>query len=501
VTVTTPASSVNYISIDDVTLSNDDPPVAVALTAFPTSARLNTTLPVSPEATVKNASDAILTSYDGPVSISIMPNTGTAGATLTGTTTVNAVAGIATFDNLQIDKTGIGYQLTATAGTATSDSAPLNVALASYDYLTTLTSPTGSGDNTVYFGDAAGIVHGVNTLSGSVVFDTDITGGGPGLDNPDRQPLGRLTRWALAGTPRVFCVTSDNFLMVFDLDGNPVWTTALAGNGTSVNASAMVYNDGTADCVYVATSNGTDTVVSKVSADGAQVLSSLPISGAAATSTVSVYGGSVYVSTPVGSFRLAASDLSVLNMFGAETGSTAPPFIAATKRSPIAIIVTTGGVVGAYSATTGIPINGFGNAGAVDLGVGGSDPKVTAAPFVYGDKIYVGGMDNKVYCVNLADGSAAGPGGTTTFFDAGIAGAGSITAGLGVCPYGAKSLVFGSTNGRYYSLNLSQNGASIATIGSPINTAPAYDPMTNTICIAADNGNMYQMPAVMPILG
>lgn len=501
VTVTTPASSANYVTIDDVTLSNNDPPVAVALTAFPTSARLNMTLPVYPEATVKNASNATLTSYYGPVSIAIMPNTGTTGATLTGTRTVNAVAGIATFDNLQIDKTGIGYQLAATAGTATSDSAPLNVALATYDYATTLTSPTSSGDNTVYFGDAAGIVHAVNTLTGSVVFDTDITGGGPGLDNPDRKPLGSLTRWMLAGQPRIFCVTSDNYLMVFDINGNPVWTAALAGNGTSVNASAMVYNDGTADCVYVATSNGTDTIVSKVSADGTQVLSSLPFSGATSTSTVSVFGGSVYFSTPVGSFRLAASDLSVLNMFGAGTGSTAPPFIAATNRTPIAIIVTTGGIVSAYSATTGGIIHGFGNAGTVDLGVGGSDPKVTAAPFVYGDKVYVAGMDNKLYCVSLADGSAAGLGGTTAFFDASIAGAGSITTGIGVCPYGAKSIVFGSTNGRYYSVNLTQGGASIANIGSPINSAPAYDPITKTICIAADNGNMYQMPAVMPIVG
>jgi hypothetical protein len=48
---------------------------------------------------------------------------------LSGTTTVNAVGGVATFSGLAIDQAGTGYVLTATAGPYTVDSNPFNVAV------------------------------------------------------------------------------------------------------------------------------------------------------------------------------------------------------------------------------------------------------------------------------------------------------------------------------------------------------------------------------------
>lgn len=53
-----------------------------------------------------------------PVSMAISNNVN--GAVLTGTTTVNAVAGIATFTGLGISKTGTGYRLLATSGSFTA---------------------------------------------------------------------------------------------------------------------------------------------------------------------------------------------------------------------------------------------------------------------------------------------------------------------------------------------------------------------------------------------
>jgi hypothetical protein len=49
------------------------------------------------------------------VTASILAGTGAAGATLTGTTSVTAVAGVATFTNLAIDRAGTSYQLRFTA--------------------------------------------------------------------------------------------------------------------------------------------------------------------------------------------------------------------------------------------------------------------------------------------------------------------------------------------------------------------------------------------------
>jgi hypothetical protein len=55
-------------------------------------------------------------SFSGPVSVSILAGTGYPGATLGGTTIVNAVNGVAAFTGLSIDKVGYAYRLTATSG-------------------------------------------------------------------------------------------------------------------------------------------------------------------------------------------------------------------------------------------------------------------------------------------------------------------------------------------------------------------------------------------------
>ncbi|MFL5803420.1 MAG: hypothetical protein ACJ8CR_16970, partial [Roseiflexaceae bacterium] len=55
------------------------------------------------------------TNYNGPVSIAIKSGSGTAGASLWGATTVNAINGVARFSGLSISKIGVGYRLTASA--------------------------------------------------------------------------------------------------------------------------------------------------------------------------------------------------------------------------------------------------------------------------------------------------------------------------------------------------------------------------------------------------
>ncbi len=66
--------------------------------------------------TARNSTNtATITTFNGPVTVSITGGTGTSGATLSGTTTVNAVSGVATFSGLSIDKRGFGYRLSATA--------------------------------------------------------------------------------------------------------------------------------------------------------------------------------------------------------------------------------------------------------------------------------------------------------------------------------------------------------------------------------------------------
>jgi hypothetical protein len=78
---------------------------------------------------VTDASGNALTSFTGPVTIAIGHNGGMLmPGTLSGTKTVTAVNGVATFADLSIDQPGSGYTLVVTAGGVTgAESAPFNI--------------------------------------------------------------------------------------------------------------------------------------------------------------------------------------------------------------------------------------------------------------------------------------------------------------------------------------------------------------------------------------
>jgi hypothetical protein len=67
----------------------------------------------------------VATGFTGTITVAI--GTNPAAATLTGTTSVTAVAGVASFSTLKIDHAGIGYTLVATSGSLTTTSAAFNV--------------------------------------------------------------------------------------------------------------------------------------------------------------------------------------------------------------------------------------------------------------------------------------------------------------------------------------------------------------------------------------
>ncbi len=70
--------------------------------------------------TARDASGQTASSFTGDVTVAITGGTGAAGAVLSGTATQPAVAGVATFTDLSIDKSAVGYKLTATATGLTS---------------------------------------------------------------------------------------------------------------------------------------------------------------------------------------------------------------------------------------------------------------------------------------------------------------------------------------------------------------------------------------------
>jgi hypothetical protein len=89
---------------------------------------------------VRDANGNLVTGATNPVTIAIANNAG--GGTLTGTKTVNAVAGVATFSGLSLDRVGVGYTLQATAtGLSSATSTSFNITVAALNKVVFTTQP------------------------------------------------------------------------------------------------------------------------------------------------------------------------------------------------------------------------------------------------------------------------------------------------------------------------------------------------------------------------
>jgi hypothetical protein len=104
------------------------PPVAktLAFTAQPGTTRAGLVIAPAVQVTARDSLGSTVTSYTGNITLTLSANL--SGGLLSGTSTVAAVSGVATFSTLSVDKVGTGYTLTPTAtGLTGPASTPFNV--------------------------------------------------------------------------------------------------------------------------------------------------------------------------------------------------------------------------------------------------------------------------------------------------------------------------------------------------------------------------------------
>jgi hypothetical protein len=147
-------------------------PTKLVVTSAPTSGTATSPL-ANFVVTAQDASNNIASAFTGPVTVAL--GGGTAGATLSGTTTVNAVGGVATFTALGIGKAGTAYTLTASAsGLTSATSAPFDIVAGTANKLVFTGQPTDAlagasvGTLTVAVQDASG--NPITTFTGSVTL-------------------------------------------------------------------------------------------------------------------------------------------------------------------------------------------------------------------------------------------------------------------------------------------------------------------------------------------
>ena len=91
------------------------PASVLVITSQPTDEQVNTNISPAIQVAVRNAAGQTMSTSTAAITVQITPTTGTAGATLQGTTTQVATNGVALFNNLSINTAGTGYTLTFSA--------------------------------------------------------------------------------------------------------------------------------------------------------------------------------------------------------------------------------------------------------------------------------------------------------------------------------------------------------------------------------------------------
>jgi len=123
-------------------------PATLAFVVQPANSTGGTPITPAVQIGVRDAAGNLVSAASNLVTVSLSPTPG--GATLSGTTSLKAVNGIATFPNLRVDKVGSGYTLTATSsGLASATSNPFNVAVGAASALAFSVQPASTVAGTV----------------------------------------------------------------------------------------------------------------------------------------------------------------------------------------------------------------------------------------------------------------------------------------------------------------------------------------------------------------
>jgi hypothetical protein len=116
------------------------PPAQLVFTVQPTNAQAGAAIGPAIQVTAQDAAGIVVTSFTGNITMAIGANPG--GGSLSGTTTVAASAGVATFSNLSINKVGTGFTLQASSSSLFRTSNTFNITPGPTTQLVFTTQPT-----------------------------------------------------------------------------------------------------------------------------------------------------------------------------------------------------------------------------------------------------------------------------------------------------------------------------------------------------------------------
>src|SRR5439155_940532 len=299
-------------------------PTQLAFTIQPTTATAGAHLAPPVEVAALDAMSNTVPGFTGNVTVTI--GTNPAGGTVSGTTTVAAASGVATFSNLSIDKRGTGYTLSAAATPLTgATSAPFDIASSTATRLVFTVEPStatagapitpalqitaqdASGNVVPDFTGNVTVAIGTNPAGGTLSGTTTVAAVGGVAPLPDRSVDEAGSGYTLAAgaagpagtTSAPFDITSAPATrLVFTVQ--PTTTTAGAAISPAVQ---LTVHDALGNTVTGFTGDVTLTITTGTGTSGARLsgtTTAAAVAGVATFSTLSVdQSGSGYTLTAV----------------------------------------------------------------------------------------------------------------------------------------------------------------------------------------------------------
>jgi len=215
------------------------PPTMLAIGTQP--GNTTATAPITPAITVAILdADGEQTSSTADVTLAIDANPGL--GTLSGTTTVAAVNGIATFSGLSIDKVGSGYTLVASSSGLTGDTSdPFDITVGAAAQLAFGQQPTNATANaTIAPAPTVRILDAGGNLTASTANVTVAIGSNPGTSTLGGTP----TVAAVAGIATFSNLTLNNAGNGYTLTAASTGLTGATSNAFNINCPATVVTNG-----------------------------------------------------------------------------------------------------------------------------------------------------------------------------------------------------------------------------------------------------------------
>ena len=209
--------------------------IKVAFTTQPASANAGSAIAGPPSVTVQDNFGNTVTSSSASITIAIGTNPG--GGSLSGTLTMNATSGVASFSNLSVNKSGAGYTLTASAtGLTGATSGGFNIAAGAAAKLAYTTAPGNSTAGNTIAGPPSVTVQDSfgNTVTSSIASITVAIGMNPGSGTLS----GTTTKNAVSGVANFNDLSVEKSGTGYTLAASATGLTGATSSAFNVSAGA-----------------------------------------------------------------------------------------------------------------------------------------------------------------------------------------------------------------------------------------------------------------------